>query len=57
MTQFLTEEIERFIYWQEERELIRVKKEVLKQPPPWTDDTILQEFKFCHHGYGYLSVV
>ena len=47
MTNFIPEELDRFIYWQKERERIRVQKEVLKQPPPWTDDPILQEFKFC----------
>jgi len=47
VTQFLPEELDRYIYWQEERERIRVNKEVHKKPPPWTDDPILQEFKFC----------
>ena len=47
MTEFLAEELDRFCYWQTERESIRVKKEEYKSPPPWTDDPILQEFKFC----------
>ena len=47
VTQFLPEELERYIYWQKERENIRVNKEIHKLPPPWTDDPILQEFKFC----------
>ncbi len=47
MTQFLPEELDRYVYWQEERERIRVNKEVHSMPPPWTEDPILQEFKFC----------
>ena len=47
MTEFLAEELDRFCYWQTERESIRVKKEEYKLPAPWTDDPILQEFKFC----------
>lgn len=47
MTEFYEEELDRYCYWQLEREKIRIKKEVLKQEPPWTDDPILQEFKFC----------
>jgi hypothetical protein len=47
MTEFLEEEINRFCYWQEEREIIRLQKEESNLPPPWTDDPILQEFKFC----------
>ena len=47
MTEFIPEELDRYIYWQEERERIRVRKEIYKQPPPWTNDSIFQEFKFC----------
>tara|TARA_R110002020_G_scaffold48642_7_gene138517 strand:- start:786 stop:1721 length:936 start_codon:yes stop_codon:yes gene_type:complete len=47
MTEFIPEELDRYIYWQEERERIRINKEFLKKSPPWTDDPILQEFKFC----------
>ena len=47
MTKFLAEELDRFCYWQRERENIRLQKEVLKLPAPWTDDVILQDFKFC----------
>lgn len=37
---------ERLRYWIEERESIRIKKESdLK--PPWTDDLILHQFRFC----------
>ena len=46
MTQFIPEELDRFCYWQIERENIRVKKESGLEHP-WTDDPILQEFKFC----------
>jgi len=47
MTKFIKEELDRYCYWQEEREKIRCKKEVLGQEPPWTEDPILQNFKFC----------
>ena len=47
MTEFLAEELDRFCYWQRERENIRLQKEVLELPAPWTDDVILQDFKFC----------
>ena len=43
---FIAEELDRYFYWQEERESIRRKKEN-GLPAPWTDDPILQEFKFC----------
>lgn len=38
---------ERFLYWIQERESIRLKKESGK-PKPWTDDEILQKYKFCN---------
>ena len=47
MTNFIEEELDRYCYWQIEREIIRWKKEELKMPAPWTKDPILQEFKFC----------
>tara|TARA_R110001592_G_scaffold16091_1_gene68927 strand:+ start:281 stop:1213 length:933 start_codon:yes stop_codon:yes gene_type:complete len=47
MTDFLAEQLDLFCYWQTERESIRVRKEEYKLPAPWTDDPILQEFKFC----------
>ena len=47
MTNFIPEELERYCYWQTERESIRIKKEADSLPSPWTDDPILQEFKFC----------
>ena len=47
MTEFIKEELDRYCYWQTEREVIRWKKEELKIPAPWTKDPILQEFKFC----------
>ena len=47
MTEFIPEELDRYRYWQIEREKIRFKKENLEEDPPWTDDPILQEFKFC----------
>ena len=44
---FLQNGVDTYLYWIEERESIRRKKEELKLEPPWTDDKILQEFKFC----------
>lgn len=39
--------LERLIYWVKERESIRLKKEA-GEPPPWTDDEILQRYRFCN---------
>ncbi len=39
--------LERFTYWITERESIRLKKEA-GEPKPWTDDHILQSFRFCN---------
>jgi len=47
MTKFIPAELDRYCYWQTERESIRIKKESAVLSPPWTDDPILQEFKFC----------
>ena len=47
MTEFIPAELDRYCYWQTERESIRYKKEAQLLPSPWTDDPILQEFKFC----------
>jgi len=47
MVDFLEEELRRYCYWQTERESIRIKKEEHGLPAPWTDDPILQDFKFC----------
>ena len=44
---FLQNGIDTYLYWIEERESIRRKKEELRLEPPWTEDKILQEFKFC----------
>jgi len=44
---FIQEELDRYLYWQVERENIRLQKEVQNFPPPWTDDPILQQYKFC----------
>ncbi len=40
--------IDSFLYFVAERESIRTKKEVLKLPAPWTDDSILQKYRFCN---------
>ena len=47
MVDFLEEELSRYLYWQTERESIRIKKEEQGLPAPWTDDPILRDFKFC----------
>jgi len=47
MTAFIEEELDRYCYWQTEREKIRQLKEVSNLPAPWTDDPILRQFKFC----------
>lgn len=39
--------MQRLLYWIEERESIRLKKEA-GQPKPWTDDLILQNYCFCN---------
>lgn len=39
--------IERFIYWIRERESIRLKR-LAGYPKPWTDDPILQSYRFCN---------
>lgn len=39
--------MQRFTYWIKEREAIRIKKEAGK-PKPWTDDEILQSYRFCN---------
>ena len=47
MTNFIPEELDRYFYWIHEREHIRILKEERGDDPPWTEDPILQEFKFC----------
>lgn len=44
---FIKEELDRYIYWIEERERIRIAKEEKQLDPPWTFDKILREHKFC----------
>ncbi len=39
--------MERFLYWIQERESIRLKREA-GLPKPWTDDEILQRYRFCN---------
>tara|TARA_R100001143_G_scaffold49683_1_gene44640 strand:+ start:19 stop:924 length:906 start_codon:yes stop_codon:yes gene_type:complete len=47
MTEFLPKELDTYFYWIHERESIRINKEVLGHTPPWTDDEVLQKYKFC----------
>lgn len=44
----IPEMIERFFDWINERHMIYLRKEVDKDPWPWTDDPILQEYKFTN---------
>lgn len=39
--------IDRLIYWIKERESVRLLKEA-NAAKPWTDDTILQQYRFCN---------
>jgi len=43
----LRDKLDLYFYWIHERELIRIAKEHLNLEPPWTDDEILQKYKFC----------
>ena len=43
----LRDRLDLYFYWIHERETIRLNKEVERNPQPWTDDPILQKFKFC----------
>jgi len=45
--QELRDRLDLYFYWIHERETIRIAKEVERRPQPWTDDPILQKFKFC----------
>jgi len=45
--QELRDRLDLYFYWIQERETIRINKEVLQHEPPWTNDPILQKFKFC----------
>jgi hypothetical protein len=44
---FVIEMIEMLLYWIGEREKIRLLREQ-GAPPPWTDDPILREWRFCN---------
>ena len=37
-----------FTYWIQERERIRLAKEVYQEDPPWTDDPIMASVRFCN---------
>jgi hypothetical protein len=39
--------LDRLVYWIQERESIRNKKEA-GEPKPWTEDRILQSYRFCN---------
>jgi len=43
----LRDRLDLYFYWIHERETIRIAKELERKPQPWTDDPILQKFKFC----------
>lgn len=45
----ITEDVQkRFLYFVEERENIRLSREVFDYSPPFTEDKVLQEFRFCN---------
>jgi len=44
---FIPEQLDIYFYWLHERERIRMLKEDAQEEPPWTDDEILQKYKFC----------
>lgn len=35
-------------YWVKEREALRLRKDVLELPAPWTDDPIIGKYRFCN---------
>jgi hypothetical protein len=35
-------------FWINERESIRIKKDIQKEPAPWTNDAVLQKYRFCN---------
>jgi hypothetical protein len=42
-----TDPTDRLVYWIKEREAVRLAKEA-GRPKPWTDDEILQTYRFCN---------
>jgi len=44
----LPDKLEKALYWVNERERIRIEKEVNQSPKPWTTDRIFQTHKFCN---------
>ncbi len=45
---FVPSRIKEWAYWITERESIRHKKEVLGLPPPWTDDFVMADTRWCN---------
>src|SRR5688500_5458146 len=43
-----TSTLEQFFGWINERHMIYLKRFVLKEPKPWTQDKILREYKFTN---------
>jgi hypothetical protein len=45
----IKENLDVLLHWVSEREIIRVRKEVHKDPPAlWTHDPILRDWRFCN---------
>lgn len=44
----MTEAYNRLLYWIQEREAIRARKEDEHKPQPWTNDPILGKYRFCN---------
>lgn len=40
--------LDELLHWIREREHIRINKNVMKKPPPWTNDPILRNNRFCN---------
>lgn len=47
-TDHAEEPLLKFFSYAREREAIRIRREVQKTPRPWTDDLILQHYRFCN---------
>ena len=46
--QYIHRAQQELLYWVEERQRIYIKKEVIKEEKPWTDDFIFLNYRFCN---------
>lgn len=42
------QKLDTFLWWMCERQQIYLRREVRNEPPPWTDDPVLQDYHFCN---------